>query len=133
MKQKHIILTAVLVVVSGVLFADNQCAGMEYPTIGCIFDNIRSAFKPLGKLMVAVSYLSGIGFFVAAVFKFKQVKDNPTQIPIGTPFALLLVAVLLVFLPGVFGYSAWTLFGKEGKTGGFDGDEVCNLPGEEDC
>ena len=53
--------------------------------------------------MLAVAYIAGLGFGVAAIFKFKQVKDNPTQIPISTPFALLGVSTLLVFLPGVIG------------------------------
>ena len=53
-------------------------------TIGSLANNIASNFEDVGKLMIGVAYLSGIGFGIAAVFKFKQVKDNPTQIPIGT-------------------------------------------------
>ena len=135
MKKRNTVVLSLMVGLCGLVMAE-ACKDMDVLTIGCIFENITSSFRPLGKLMVAVAYLSGIGFFVAAVFKFKQVKDNPTQIPIGTPFALLLVAVLLVFLPGVFGYSAATLFGDdydEGQSGGFGGKALCGLPGEDDC
>ena len=46
--------------------------------------------------------LAGLGFGIAAIFKFKQHKDNPTQVPIGTPFALLAISVLLVFFPAIY-------------------------------
>ena len=36
---------------------------------------------------------------LASLFKFKQHKDNPTQVPIGTPFTMLLIGTLLIALP----------------------------------
>lgn len=47
--------------------------------------------------------LSGVAFAIAAILKFKQQKDNPTQIPIGTPIALVFLAAALVFLPSILG------------------------------
>jgi intracellular multiplication protein IcmD len=46
--------------------------------------------------------------------KFKQHKDNPTQIPIGTPIALVFVAGALLFLPTVLSVTGATLFGTGG-------------------
>lgn len=63
--------------------------------------------------MVAISYLAGAGFIVAAIFKFKAHKDNPTQVTVGTPVMLLFVGVALLFFPeiikevmGSLGYEA---------------------------
>ena len=39
-------------------------------------------------------------WFCTAIFKFKQHKDNPTQVPVGTPVAMLAISAALVFLPG---------------------------------
>ena len=107
-------------------------------TIGEIATNIAGSFEDIGKLMIGVAYISGIGFGIASVFKFKQVKDNPTQIPIGTPFALLFISAMLVFLPGLYMPVAETIFGKpaselSGEAGGFEGEGVCGLPGEQPC
>lgn len=107
-------------------------------TIGQVAENIASNFENIGKLMIGVAYLSGLGFGIAAVFKFKQCKDNPTQIPIGTPFALLGVSSLLVFLPGLYVPAGETIFGVteqelNAQSGGFTGKGVCGLPGEDAC
>jgi intracellular multiplication protein IcmD len=56
----------------------------------------------IAKLITGASFLAGLGFAFAAIMKFKQHKDNPTQIPIGTPIAMLFIAVALLFLPALF-------------------------------
>ena len=76
-------------------------------TFGGMAGNLNSQFTAIGNLMLNTAYIAGLGFGIAAIFKFKQHKDNPTQVPIGTPFALLAVSVLLVFL-SVYGQSAAT-------------------------
>ena len=70
-------------------------------TVGDMADSITSSFTNLTKLITAGSYLAGIGFSTAAILKFKQHKDNPTQIPVGTPIALLAVSAALTFLPSI--------------------------------
>jgi hypothetical protein len=37
--------------------------------------------------------------------------DNPTQIPIGTPIALIFIAAALIFLPTIFNVAGGTIFG----------------------
>lgn len=49
---------------------------------------------------VPVSEFPGL---VLAVYNFKQHKDNPTQLPIGTPIALVAIAAALLFLPSIIG------------------------------
>ena len=68
-----------------------------------------------------MSYVLGMGFAVGAVFKFKAHKDNPTQIPVGTPIALIFIAAVLIFLPSIFDVAGTTLFGTQAQKAGYDG------------
>jgi hypothetical protein len=58
-----------------------------------------SSFGNIASLITAASYIAGFGFALGAILKFKQHKDNPTQIPVGTPIALVFIAAALLFLP----------------------------------
>ncbi len=110
-----------------------ECAFAQSTTtggIGGIATQVTTSFSAIGELMIAISYLAGIGFAIAAIFKFKQHKDNPTQIPLGTPLALLVISICLVFLPSFFAPAGETLFGTGGGTpGGFTGTGAQQLPG----
>ena len=91
-------------------------------TIGDMATKITSSFSNLTKLITGGSYLAGLGFSIGAIMKFKQHKDNPTQIPIGTPIALVFIAAALLFLPTILGVTGNTMFGAgEGKTAGPSG------------
>ncbi len=64
----------------------------------------QSNFDQLGNLSTLVSdasYLAGLGFSIGAILKFRQQKDNPTRVPIGTPAALIAVDAILELLPSV--------------------------------
>lgn len=88
-------------------------------TVGAMASSITSSFTNLTKLITAGSYLAGLGFSIGAIMKFKQHKDNPTQIPIGTPIALVFIAAALLFLPSILGVTGATMFGTSGgKTAG---------------
>ena len=99
--------------------------------IGDIAEHVTTSFEKIGRLMIGLAYLSGLGFGISAVFKFKQHKDNPTQIPIGTPFALLGVSCILIFLPGIYQPAGNTIFGTDSlaRAGGFDGSGAVIMPG----
>lgn len=75
-------------------------------TIGGMAEAIADSFDSLAKLITAGSYLAGLAFSIGAIMKFKQHKDNPTQIPIGTPIALTFIAAALLFLPSIIGVVA---------------------------
>lgn len=90
--------------------------------IGAIATNITGSFKALGQLVLAIAFLAGIGFVMAAIFKFKQHKDNPTQIPLGTPVAMLVIGIVLMFLPNLIAPAGTTIFGGSATTGGFKGN-----------
>jgi intracellular multiplication protein IcmD len=103
-----------------VLFSQNAAAGNL--TVGGMASQITGSFTSLTKLITAGSYLAGLGFSIGAIMKFKQHKDNPTQITIGTPIALTFIAAALLFLPSILGVTGSTMFGSSGgKTAGPSG------------
>lgn len=119
-RRKWLKLSLVFTIVSStLLFACCAFAGATPDTgdIGTVASTIVKSFESLGNLMIAISYLAGIGFTIASIFKFKQHRDNPTQIPMGTPIALLGVGIILIFLPAIVSPAGKTIFGREAAVG----------------
>lgn len=96
-------------------------------TLGDMALTITKSFEGLAKLITAGAYMAGIGFVMASMLKFKAHKDNPTQIPIGTPIALLFVGSALIFLPHIFIIAGYTIFGGTNGAAGISG--TTGLPG----
>jgi intracellular multiplication protein IcmD len=96
-------------------------AAFGVDTIADIATRVTGSFSALAKLITAIAYVAGLGFAVGSIFKFKAHKDNPTQIPIGTPIALLFVGAALVFMPNVFTATGQTVFGNTTAVGGSSG------------
>lgn len=82
--------------------------------LSTLASTIYSNFNNFSKLITAGSYIAGIGFSIASIMKFKAHKDNPTQIQIGTPVALVMVASALLFLPSILETTGLTLFSSYG-------------------
>lgn len=82
--------------------------------VGSVAAKARSNLEQLARLLTAASYVAGMAFAIGAIVKFKAHKDNPTQIPIGQPIALLFVGAALIFIPTIFKVSGQTLFGGSG-------------------
>jgi intracellular multiplication protein IcmD len=89
--------------------------------IGAVAATATSNLKAIAQLITAASYVAGMAFAVGAIVKFKAHKDNPSQIPIGTPIALLFVGAALIFAPSVFNVAGSTLFGTGKVAGGVSG------------
>ncbi len=107
--------------------------GSSSDTIGTIAARITQSFTSLGQLILAIAFVGGLGFTMAAIFKFKQHKDNPTQIPLGTPIAMLAIGIVLMFLPGIITPAGTTLFGSNAQSsaGGLTGQAgLATLPGQ---
>jgi intracellular multiplication protein IcmD len=68
------------------------------------------SLSSLAKLITAGSYVAGFGFALGAIMKFKAHKDNPTQVPVGTPIALIFIAAALIFIPAILSSSGATIF-----------------------
>ncbi len=80
-----------------------------------IADTIAENMKALAGLVGQVAFLAGMLFFVSAIFKFKQHKDNPTQVPVGTPLSMLAISAALMFMGNFIQPLGQTLFGDETK------------------
>ncbi len=105
----------------GLLMFAGAAAAATGITIGGMASNITDSFTSLTKLITAGSYLAGLGFSIGSILKFKAHKDNPTQITIGTPIALVFIAAALLFLPTILGIAGATMFGSGGTTAGPSG------------
>lgn len=90
-------------------------------TLGQIAGQVTTSFGQIAQLITAGAYIAGMGFALGSILKFKQHKDNPTQIPIGTPIALLFIAAALIFLPTIFGIAGVSVFGAGAASGGITG------------
>jgi hypothetical protein len=97
------------------------CAESTTPgTIGAILCNVKDqALVGILIFIYAASLLIGSGLIVAGIFKLKQVKENPTQIPVSTPGAFFIAGAMLLFIPNVFPKVRQTVFGSSasGLTG----------------
>lgn len=87
----------------------------------------QSALQQLAKagnltfVITAASEAAGLAFSLAALVKFTQHKDNPTQIPVGTPIALLFIAAALLFVPTILSTAGQTVFGSDAMAAAAEG------------
>ena len=111
------------------LFASNTYADDNKGLAG-VATNILTGLENIGAAIFAAAYVAGAGFALGAMMKFKQHKDNPTQIPIGTPLALLFIAVALLFLPSLLKVSSESLFSnpEASKPKGFEVNKSQSSP-----
>lgn len=117
MDYKSLLISSVSIILLALISQEAAAS----PSLGKMASSITDSFTNVAKLITAGSYLAGLGFSVGAIMKFKQHKDNPTQIPIGTPIALVFIAAALLFLPTILGVAGQTMFGEAGKTAGPSG------------
>ena len=105
---------ALSVVALGLLMFSTGAAAAEAMTLGDMASQVTGSFNSLTRLITAASYLAGLGFAIGAIMKFKAHKDNPTQITVGTPIALVFIAAALLFLPSILDMAGATMFGSGG-------------------
>ncbi len=98
-----------------------------FTSTGVYTDLSNLSSLPLAKLITAASYIAGLGFSIGAIMKFKQHKDNPTQIPIGTPIALVFIAAALLFVPTILSAVNATIYDPYAATAAAD-DLVAYIP-----
>jgi intracellular multiplication protein IcmD len=101
---------------------DVALAEGQAQTLGTLASNVTGSLGQIAKLLIAGAFVAGMGFAVGAVLKFKQHKDNPTQIPVGTPIALVFIAAALMFLPSIFSSLGQTVFGAGASKGTISGE-----------
>ncbi len=87
------------------------------PGIDKLFENVTASLGSVAGAIISISVIAGLAFGVVAIFKFKQHKDNPNQIPLGQPMALLGIAVMLLWLPFLLRSLGSTISGGNEGTG----------------
>lgn len=87
--------------------------GPNTQTLGNMFQRLFNNQVSFTSLFSGFLKMCSFGFFIATVLKFKQYKENPTQIPVSTPFALLLVTVLASTSFMIIDPVTETMFGDE--------------------
>ena len=89
------------------------CADARPGSLGMVLCQVKDqALVGVLILIYAASVLIGLGLLVTGIFKLKQVKDNPTQIPVSTPAAFFVSGALLLFMPSLFPVIRNTVFGS---------------------
>jgi intracellular multiplication protein IcmD len=111
-------LSLAVVCLSLMTIADVAVAQGDNLSLGTMASSIVSSFTNLAKLITATSYLAGLAFAIGAILKFKQHKENPSNITIGVPIALVIVAAALLFLPTILNMTGYTMFGSPGQVAG---------------
>lgn len=95
--------------------------------LGAVAGNITGSLGGIATLIVSIATVAGLVFGVAAIFKFKQHRDNPTQVTLGQPLSLLAIAVFLLWLQFLLQSAGKTVTGNDstddgqGKVGGTPG------------
>ena len=100
---------------SSTVFADTS------DNFGKMASTVTGQMDSFAALLVAAAFVAGIAFVIIALFKFKQHKDNPTQVTIGTPAMLLFIGIFLVYLPNIISVG--------GATVGADSDGMASVDG----
>lgn len=101
--------------------------GPNNQNIGSMFQRLFNNQMSFTELFSGFLKMCSFGFFIATVLKFKQYKENPTQIPISTPFALLMVTVLASTSFMIIDPVSTTLFGDNIN------NDCSGLPGSSNC
>ncbi|MBP9721566.1 MAG: type IV secretion protein IcmD [Gammaproteobacteria bacterium] len=85
----------------------------EAKTIKDIFNNLSGSLGSITGLLFSLATIAGISFSIAAMFKFKQHKDNPQQISVGQPIGLFFLGVIMLWLPYMIQAIGYTITGAK--------------------
>lgn len=121
-------ITAVISVLALALFANSAFAADGYSGIGLseITTHVNSTVTQMARILTDIALIAGIGFILAAFFKFHQHKLNPTQVPISQGVTLLLIGACLTLFVVMLPTAKKAVFGsaKMAQVGGSDMSKV---------
>lgn len=109
-------------------YADAIIPAVPPNSIGAVAATVIASFGNLAQMISATAYIAGFAFIVASMFKFKQHKDNPQQVPVTNGIAMLSIGAALIFAPSIFQMVGATLFGTSAQTAGVTG--ITTVPGQ---
>ena len=103
---------------------DDGSSGVE-----AMFNNVYSDYAQIAEMIGGMSYIAGLCFFVAALLKMKQHRDNPQQASSTAWVVYLLAGVGLIFLPSALQEGATTIFTSiDSSYGGVSQSNISNNP-----
>lgn len=100
MVAKRIFIFLFILLLEGLLIPSLVLAA-EPVTIASIAGNLTTTTRAIGKIIVNVAIVAGVGFVLASFFKFHQHKNNPTQVPISHGLTLLVIGTGMVLIPSL--------------------------------
>ena len=119
--MKHIFFKIILIFGASMVLADGDM------TLSTSLASVASLYTQIAAIFTGAAYVAGLMLFVGAIFKFRQHREAPQQVPIGQPLTLFGLSVLAVFLPGFLDLTG-AFFNNE--SAGADGD-ISTLPGND--
>ena len=81
------------------------------------------SFDKLTHVIFAAAYISGLGFAVAAIVKFKAHKDNPQQTVLGKPTALVFTGASIPFIDKATATAGASVFAQSSEARAVAADE----------
>ncbi|HLD16978.1 MAG TPA: type IV secretion protein IcmD [Coxiellaceae bacterium] len=101
----------------------------SYIGLQTIASNVASTVESLAKMLQVIALIAGIGFIMAAFFKFHQHKLNPTQVPLSQGLTLLLIGSGLTMFPILIPTAGTTLLGSDAHVSQVSGSGIEKLIG----
>jgi len=80
--------------------------------LSSIASHVQDTVKYFSSILSDIALVAGIGFVLAALFKFHQHKQNPTQVPISQGVTLLIVGSALLIFPYILTTAKSAVFGS---------------------
>ncbi len=74
-------------------------------SLGELAGNILIPTTGLGNLVVLASYVAGVGLILGAILQYRAHRENPQQIRLSTPVALLILGLALIIIPWLSSHS----------------------------
>ncbi len=119
--MKHTFLKMILIFGASMVLANDTM------TLSTSLQAIANLNAQIAAIFTGAAYVAGLMLFVGAIFKFRQHREAPQQVPIGQPLTLFGLSVLAVFLPGFLDLTG-AFFNN--KSAGADGN-ISALPGND--
>lgn len=123
-------IVGLLTVVGGLMYAGAGFASAPYVAMSTVASSVDNTVGQLATVMVDVALIAGIGFILAAFFKFHQHKQNPQQVQLSQGVSLLLIGCGLTLIPLLVPTASVAVLGSAAKTPAqIGGDSIHNLIG----
>ena len=98
-------------------------------TLSGIGGNISKSVGSIAKILSNVALIAGIGFILAAFFKFHQHKLNPTTTPLSQGITLLLIGAGLTLFPIIIPTAKNSIAGTSATVSKLSGSGIGSLIG----